>query len=185
MGSRSARIGTPHVSAFSLQPGHGEAVVLHQMLVEVLDREPGMALAIERLDLLRGPLVRSLAEPTVDKPVLGLLFVTSCPAPERPLPPPRAPPPPPGSALSIASGVEDCKTFPCATPERASLRRIHPPRKVRLTGQILRYLNRTYRVLATQVARRPVARDPMRTWLRVRMRQLSFRRTRGATQVGL
>src|SRR6185437_3335815 len=48
-----------------------EAVVLHQMLMEMLDREALVALAIEPLHFLRpvrrDPLARRLAEPAVDK----------------------------------------------------------------------------------------------------------------------
>ena len=66
-----------------------EAVVLHQMLVEMLDREALVTLAIEPLHLLgaigRDPLARRLAEPPVDKAGLAFLLVTARPAPERPL----------------------------------------------------------------------------------------------------
>ena len=54
-----------------LQPGvaPAEAVILDEMLVEVLDREALVALAIEPLHLLgpvaRDPLARRLAEPAV------------------------------------------------------------------------------------------------------------------------
>jgi hypothetical protein len=74
-----------------LQPGvaPAKAVVLHQMLVEVLDREALVTLAIKRLHLLRpidrNPLARRLAEPPVDKPGLALLVVAVRPSPERPL----------------------------------------------------------------------------------------------------
>src|SRR5271155_4860265 len=66
-----------------------KAVVLHQMLVEVLDREALVALAIEPLHLLgpvdRNPLARRLAEPPIDKPGLAFLLVAARPAPKRPL----------------------------------------------------------------------------------------------------
>src|SRR5271154_4848011 len=67
-----------------LRPGvtPPEAVVLHQMLVEMLDGEALVALAIERLDFLRpvarNPLARParrLAEPPVQKPGLALLVI--------------------------------------------------------------------------------------------------------------
>jgi hypothetical protein len=54
-----------------LRPGvaPAEAMILHQMLVEVLDGEALVALAVERLHLLRpvgrNPLARRLAEPQV------------------------------------------------------------------------------------------------------------------------
>ena len=59
------------------------------MLVEMLDREALVTLAIEPLHLLgaigRDPLARRLAEPPVDKAGLAFLLVTARPAPERPL----------------------------------------------------------------------------------------------------
>src|SRR5271156_1177349 len=81
----------PHPLKMKLGPGvaPAEAVVLHQMLVEVLDREALIALAIEPLHLLgpvdRNPPARSLAQPPIDKPGLAILLVTARPAPERPL----------------------------------------------------------------------------------------------------
>src|SRR5271166_1119677 len=74
-----------------LRPGvtPAEAMVLHQMLMEVLDREALVALAIKPLHLLRpvrrDPFARRLAEPAVDKPVLAFLLVAARPSPERPL----------------------------------------------------------------------------------------------------
>jgi hypothetical protein len=63
-----------------------EAVVLDQMLVEVLDGEALIALAVEPLDLLgpvdRNPLAGRLAQPTIDKPGLALILVSPGPAPE-------------------------------------------------------------------------------------------------------
>ena len=67
----------PHPLKVKLGPGvaPAEAVVLHQMLVEVLDGEALVALAIEPLHLLgpigRDALARRLAEPTVEKPCLA------------------------------------------------------------------------------------------------------------------
>src|SRR5271170_4533431 len=81
----------PHPLKMKLGPGvaPAEAVVLHQMLVEVLDGEALVALAIERLDFLRpvnrNPLARRLAEPAVQETRLALLLVAARPAPERPL----------------------------------------------------------------------------------------------------
>ena len=74
-----------------LQPGvaPAEAVILHQMLVEVLDREALIALAIKPLHFLapvdRNPLARRLAEPPVEKAGLALLLVAARPSPERSL----------------------------------------------------------------------------------------------------
>src|SRR5277367_6288802 len=81
----------PHPLKMKLGPGvaPAEAVVLHQMLVEVLDREALIALAIEPLHLLgpvdRNPPARRLAEPAVQEPGLALLLVTPRPPAERPL----------------------------------------------------------------------------------------------------
>jgi hypothetical protein len=74
-----------------LQPGvtPTEAVVGHQMLVEVLDREALVALAIEPLHFLRpvgwNPPARRLAEPAIQKAALALLVVAARPAAECPL----------------------------------------------------------------------------------------------------
>src|SRR5271155_815210 len=73
-----------------------EAVVLHQMLVEVLDREALAALAIEPLHLL-GPVDGNPPRPATERPLAPLLL--------------------PGSAPPIPNGVEDSKTPPCAPPE--------------------------------------------------------------------
>ena len=66
-----------------------EAVVLHQMLVEVLDRKTLVALAVKPFHLFRpiarDPPARRLAEPAVDEAGLALLLVTARPAAERPL----------------------------------------------------------------------------------------------------
>jgi hypothetical protein len=68
-------------------------VILDEMLVEVLDREALVALAIKPLNLLRpirrDPPARRLAEPPIDKAGLALLLVTAAPAPERPLAHPK------------------------------------------------------------------------------------------------
>ena len=74
-----------------LRPGvaPAEAVVLDEMLVEVLDREALIALAIKPLHFLRpirrDPLARRLAKPPVGEAGLALLFIAPRPAPERPL----------------------------------------------------------------------------------------------------
>ena len=64
-------------------------MILQQTLVEVLDREALVALAVERLHLLgavaRNPPARRLAEPLVQKPRLALLIVPVAPAPKCPL----------------------------------------------------------------------------------------------------
>src|ERR1700677_712777 len=131
-----------------------EAVVLHQMLVEVLDREARVALAIEPLHILRpisrAPLARRLAKPPVDEAGLALLLVAPRPAPERPL----AHPEQLGRLLPV-----QLRRFPAA--EKIQKHRHahplkgfrpahpHPPKGLGLTGQIVRYLNRTYRLLPT------------------------------------
>src|SRR5271163_5053432 len=69
----------PHPLKMKLGPGvaPAKAVVLHQMLVKVLDREALVALAIEPLHLLGpvdgNPPARSLAQPPIDKPGLAIL----------------------------------------------------------------------------------------------------------------
>src|SRR3984885_11538006 len=74
-----------------LQPGvaPAETMVLDEMLVERLDREALVTLAIKPLHLFgpvnRNPLARGLAEPAVDEPGLALLLIAPRPAPERPL----------------------------------------------------------------------------------------------------
>jgi hypothetical protein len=64
-------------------------VVLHPMLVEMLDRETLVALAVKPFHLFRpiarDPLARRLAEPPVDEPGLAFLLVAARPAPECPL----------------------------------------------------------------------------------------------------
>src|SRR5271163_1051379 len=63
-------------------------VVLHQMLVEVLDREARIALAIEPLHFLR-PVARNTPArrlaPTVEQTRLAVLLVAPRPTPERTL----------------------------------------------------------------------------------------------------
>jgi hypothetical protein len=62
-----------------LRPGvaPAEAVILDEMLVEMLDRKTLVALAVEPLHFLRpvrrNPPARRLAEPAVQKPGLALL----------------------------------------------------------------------------------------------------------------
>src|SRR6202020_753485 len=139
-----------------LQPGvaPAEAMVPHQMLVEVLDREALVALAVEALHLLRpvgrNPPARRLAEPAVDEAGLALLLVSPRPAPECPLAHPEQ--------LGRLSLVQ-LRRFPAAQKIQKH-RHAHPPKGFRpahptppkgagLTGQIVRYLNRTYRPLPT------------------------------------
>src|SRR5664279_5507475 len=81
----------PRPLEMQLEPGvaPAEAVVLDEMLVEMLDRETMVTLAVEPLHFLgpirRNPPARRLAEPPIDEAGLTLLFVTARPAPERPL----------------------------------------------------------------------------------------------------
>ena len=78
-----------------LEPGVAptEAVILNQVLVEVLDRKTLVALAIEPLHFLRpirrDPPARRLAEPAIDEAGLAFLFITACPAPKCPLAHPK------------------------------------------------------------------------------------------------
>src|SRR5580693_4015182 len=131
-----------------------EAVVLDQMLVEMLDREALVALAIEPLHFLgpvgRDPFARRFAKPPVDEARLALLLVTARPAPERPLAHPeqlgrlllvqlrRFPP---VEKIQKHRHAHTLKGFPPAHPT--------PPKQAGSTGQIARYLNRTYRVPPT------------------------------------
>ena len=81
-----------HALPLKMQLGPGvappKAVILHQMLVEVLDGEARVALAIKPLHLLRpvhrDPPARSLAEPPIDKAGFALLLVAARPSPKRP-----------------------------------------------------------------------------------------------------
>src|SRR5207344_1540831 len=148
-----------------LQPGvaPAEAVILDEMLVEVLDREALVALAIKPLHLLcpihRDPLARRLAEPAVQEPGFALLLVAPRPPPERPFAHPqqlrrlflielrRFP--------TVQKVQKPCHAhsllgFPPAHPK--------PSKRPRITGQVVRYLNRTYRVLPT-ASRAPSCRN--------------------------
>src|SRR5580693_6823123 len=131
-----------------------EAVVLDQMLVEMLDREALVALAIEPLHLLgpvgRDPFARRLAKSPVDEARLALLLVSPRPAPERPLAHPEQ-----FGRLLLAQlrrfpAAEKIQKHRHAHPLKG-FRPAHPtpPKRARSTGQIVRYLNRTYRVLPT------------------------------------
>ena len=129
-------------------------MVPHQMLMEMLDREALVALAIKPLHFLgpvrRDTLARRLAEPPVDEAGLAFLLISPRPAPQRPL----------AYAQKLrrlllvqlrrfASGEVASKTSPCAQPLGLPSGASTPPKRAGLTGQIVRYLNRTYRVLAT------------------------------------
>src|SRR5574337_91248 len=97
-------------------------MILDETLVEMLDGEARVVLAVEPLDLLRpvgrNPLARRLAEPPVREPGLTVLLVSSASsAGTSARSPLTAPPPRPGSARPIPSGGEDSKTSPCAPPE--------------------------------------------------------------------
>ena len=63
-------------------------MILHQMIVEVLDREALVALAIKPLHLLRtvdwDPPARRLAEPPIDKAGFALFLIAARPSPKRP-----------------------------------------------------------------------------------------------------
>ena len=124
------------------------------MLVEMLDREALVALAIEPLHFLslvrRDTPPRRLAEPQIDKPGFALLLVTARPAPERPLAHPKQL----GRLLLV-----QLRRFPAVEKVQkhhhahslSGFRPAHPtlPKGARPTGQIVRYLNRTYRLLPT------------------------------------
>ena len=139
-----------------LEPGVAptEAVILDQMLVEMLDRKTLVALAIKPLNLLRpvrrNSPARRLAEPAVNEAGLALLLVTARPAAERPLAHPKQL----GRLFLVQlrrfPAVEKIQKHRHAHPLQG-LRPAHPtpPKGAGLTGQIVRYLNRTYRLLPT------------------------------------
>ena len=113
-----------------------------------------VALAVEPFHLFRpiarDPPARRLAEPAIQKPGLAFLLVAARPAPERPLAHPeqlrrlllielrRFPA---VEKIQKPRHAHSLSGFPPAHPD--------PPKGSRLTGQVVRYLNRTYRVLAT------------------------------------
>src|SRR5579863_3196795 len=124
------------------------------MLVEMLDREALVALAIKPLDFLRpvrrNPPTRRLAKPTVQKPSLAFLFVPARPAPECPLAHPEQ-----LGRLRLVQlrrfpAVENVQKHRHAHPLKG-FRPAHPNPSKRAgpTGQFVRYLNRTYRLLRT------------------------------------
>ena len=118
-----------------LQPGvaPAEAVILDEMLVEVLDREALIALAIKPLHLFcpihRNPLARRLAEPAVQEPGFALLLVAPRPPPQRPFAHPQQL----RRLFLIASAdSQRCRRFKnlaMRTASSASLRRIQNPPK--------------------------------------------------------
>src|SRR4029077_6419170 len=101
----------------------------------------------------RDPPARRLAEAAVEKPGLALLLVAPRPAPERPLA---------HSSNSSASSLIELRRFPPVEKIQKhrhartlkGLRPAHPtpPKRAGPTGQIVRYLNRTYRLLPTRDA---------------------------------
>src|SRR5882672_4241890 len=64
-----------------------QPMVRHRMLVEMLGREPRIALPVKPLDLLglllRNPLRRGLAQPAVQQAGFTVLLVAPAPAPQR------------------------------------------------------------------------------------------------------
>ena len=131
-------------------------MVPHQMLVEMLDREALLALAVKPLDLLgpvrRDPPARRLAEPPVDEAGLAFLLVPRVQRRNvRSLTPSNSA----ASAWLSSANSQAVKKrqkprhahsllgFPPAHPA--------PPKRAKLTGQIVRYLNQTYRVLASDI----------------------------------
>src|ERR1700678_1973368 len=115
----------------------------------VLDGEALVALATEPLHLL-GPVDRNPPAPAVQEPGLAFLLVTARPAPERPLAHPQ---------WLRCFFLVQLRRFPAAQNVQKhrhahplkGLRPAHPtlPKRARPTGQITRYLNRTYRLPAT------------------------------------
>jgi hypothetical protein len=105
-------------------------MVPHQMLVERLDREARLALAIEPLHLLRpvggDPPARRLAEPAVGEASLALLLVSSASSAGTSARSSAA-----SSWFSSADSqrFRTFKNIAMRTPSRASVRRIQPPQK--------------------------------------------------------
>src|ERR1700677_3371919 len=125
------------------------------MLVEVLDRKTLVALAIEPLHLFRpiarNPLARRLAEPPVDEPGLAFVLVATRPTPECPLAHPERLRRLLLIELRRFPAVQKIQKHRHAHPLKG-LRPAHPtpPKGAGFTGQFVRYLNRTYRLLLTQ-----------------------------------
>src|SRR6185437_8081314 len=152
-----------------------EAVVLHQMLMEMLDREALVALAIEPLHFLRpvrrDPLARRLAEPAVDKSGLAFLLISPGPAPQRPLAHPQK--------LRRLRLIE-LRRFP--TPEKIQKHRhAHPLKGLRPAHPTPLSKGRTYRtdralpkpdissatdILATNVLRKTETYAMVIRWMR-------------------
>jgi hypothetical protein len=97
-------------------------MVLDEMLVERLDREALVTLAIKPLHRLgpvnRNPLARRLAEPAVDEPGLALLLIAPRPAPDHPLAHPEQLRRLLLIELRRFPAEEESKTSPCALPLR-------------------------------------------------------------------
>ena len=148
----------PLVWAQTLRPSVAPAktMVLHQVLVKMLDREALVALAIKPLHFLRpvawNPPTGRPAKPAVQEPGLAVLLVTPRPAPECPLRHSEQL----GRFLLI-----ELRRFP-AVKNVQKHRHAHtlkgfrpahpdPPKRAGSTGQFVRYLNRTYRLLPTKI----------------------------------
>ena len=126
----------------------------HQMLVKVLGGEAPVTLAIQSLDLVRAidrnPLARRLAEPTIQKPRLAVALKPLTPTSKRPLIDPKQ-----LRCLHLVElrrlvAAQNVKK-PHHTHTLKGFRPAHQiPRKgADATGQIVCYVTRTYRVLAT------------------------------------
>src|SRR6202167_2533066 len=124
------------------------------MLVEVLDRKTLVALAVKPLHFLRPiartPLARRLAEPPVDEPGLAFLLVATRPTPECRLAHPERLRRLLLIELRRFPAVQKIQKHRHAHPLKG-LRPSHPtpPKGAGFTGQFVRYLNRTYRLLPT------------------------------------
>jgi len=130
-------------------------MILHQMLVKMLRREAGVARAVKRFHLVRtvnrNPLAGCLAQPPVQQTRLAILFVALTPAPERPFTDTQE--------LRRLQLVELQSLVPAQNIQKLhhshtlkGFRPAHhvPPKGHEITGQIVCYINRTYRVLPTQ-----------------------------------
>ena len=135
-----------------------EAVIGHQLLVEVLGREVPVA-GVEQLQhprhlVHRRAPRREAAQAAVVETVGSLRLVAVAPAPEGALRRhPEPPPPPPGSSHPDGCARKPPRTSSISVPVPAPSDASPPSMAWRRskTGQIIWYINRTYRVLPTRV----------------------------------
>src|SRR5713101_5920803 len=155
--------------AFRLQKGLGpciapqKTVVVHQMLVKMLCREAAVPAAIKRfhLNLLLGrhPFPRHLAKPPVQQTRLAVFLVTLTPTPKCPLANTQKLR---RFQLTELRGLVPTKNIQELDHSHTLMgfcpAHSNPNQRDQNTGQIVCYLNRTYRVLPTASRPRIVGR---------------------------